>query len=532
MGLSADERKEQLMEYPHVFDVVLKNGTIVDGTGRQRYKSDVGIRDGKIKSIETSIPRESAARIIDAANKIVCPGFIDAHCHTDWNVLDIPWDDHQERQGVTTQIGGLCGTAPLSPKAHLEEAETRGLGTNYALFAGHGSIREEVMGNEDRPPSQKELDQMKSLLQKAMGEGALGLSTGLIYEPGVFSLTDEIIELAKIIAPMGGIYATHMRSESDEIEEALEEAITIARTAHAPLQISHIKVILPRNWGKSEAILERIRSEQNRGLRITADQYPYTVTGGGYYGAARLAQGFGHDFDFAQFENEYKDESKRKTMAQYAYSLIMERGGPQYFSIIKASRKDLLGLFLPEALSQLTCNEKGHKVKPENPDAESTFPSYTFGDLVVDELYKSKGDFALAYHAVSDEELIHFLEQSWTMAGTDGIQGAFHPRTHGTFPRILGRYVREMKALSLEDAIRKITSLPADTFGFKGRGRILPNAIADIVVFDPDTVIDKSTLVSPNLYPEGIDYVLVNGELVVEKGERTEAFPGKAILRS
>jgi N-acyl-D-aspartate/D-glutamate deacylase len=180
----------------------------------------------------------------------------------------------------------------------------------------------------------------------------------------------------------------------------------------------------------------------------------------------------------------------------------------------------------------LTCNEKGHKVKPENPDAESTFPSYTFGDLVVDELYNSKGDFALAYHAVSEEELIHFLEQSWTMAGTDGIQGAFHPRTHGTFPRILGRYVREMKALSLEDAIRKITSLPADTFGFKGRGRILPNAIADIVVFDPDTVIDKSTLVSPNLYPEGIDYVLVNGELVVEKGERTEAFPGKAILRS
>lgn len=526
------------MEHPGVFDIVIKNGTVIDGTGRQRYRADVGLKAGKVKSIETNIPEESASRVIDATNKVVCPGFIDVHCHTDWNILDIPWDDHQERQGVTTQIGGLCGTAPLSPKEHLEEAETRGLGTNYALFAGHGSIREKVMGNENRPPSQEELNHMKSLLQKAMDEGALGLSTGLIYEPGVFSQADEIIELAKVIAPMGGIYATHMRSESDEIEQALEEAIFIARTAHTPLQISHIKVILPRNWGKAEAILEKIRTEQKQGLRITADQYPYEVTGGGYYGAARLAKGSKHDLDFVKFEKVYKDEGGREELVEYAYSLIMERGGPQYFSIIKSSRKDLLGLFLPEALSQLSQlsqlqgSATNYKIPPNDSGSDSASPCYTFADLIVDEIYNSKGEFALAYHSVSEDELISFLKQPWTMTGTDGIQGAFHPRTHGTFPRILGRYVREMKVLSLEEAIRKITSLPADTFGFKGRGRIVPSAIADIVVFDPDTVIDRATLVSPNLYPEGIEYVLVNGEIVVDNGKRTDSFPGKSILRS
>ncbi len=523
------------MEHPGVFDIVIKNGTVIDGTGRQRYRADVGLKASKVKSIETNIPEESASRVIDATNKVVCPGFIDVHCHTDWNILDIPWDDHQERQGVTTQIGGLCGTAPLSPKEHLEEAETRGLGTNYALFAGHGSIREKVMGNENRPPSQEELNHMKSLLQKAMDEGALGLSTGLIYEPGVFSQADEIIELAKVIAPMGGIYATHMRSESDEIEQALEEAIFIARTAHTPLQISHIKVILPRNWGKAEAILEKIRTEQKQGLRITADQYPYEVTGGGYYGAARLAKGSKHDLDFVKFEKVYKDEGGREELVEYAYSLIMERGGPQYFSIIKSSRKDLLGLFLPEALSQLSQlrgSDTNYKISPNASGSDSASPGYTFADLIVDEIYNSKGEFALAYHSVSEDELISFLKQPWTMTGTDGIQGAFHPRTHGTFPRILGRYVREMKVLSLEEAIRKITSLPADTFGFKGRGRIVPSAIADIVVFDPDTVIDRATLVSPNLYPEGIEYVLVNGEIVVDNGKRTDSFPGKSILRS
>ncbi|HOK63742.1 MAG TPA: D-aminoacylase [Bacillota bacterium] len=515
------------MEHTYIFDVIIKNGTIIDGTGRQRYKADLGIKDGKIKALETDIPHESAPRVIDATDKIVCPGFIDVHCHTDWNVLDIPWDDHQERQGVTTQIGGLCGTSPLSPKEHLEKAEERGLGTNYALFAGHGSIRQEVMGNENRPPSQEELNQMKNLLQKAMDEGALGLSTGLIYEPGVFAHTEELIEMAKVIAPMRGIYATHMRSESDDIDAAVEEAITIARTAQTPLQISHIKVIMPHNWGKGERIIERIQTEQRRGLKITADQYPYTVTGGGYYGISRLAQGFYEETDLARLEKEYEDKTKRKTMVEYVHSLIMERGGPQYFSIIKSSRQDILGLFLPQALALLQDEQLSSEIPlPEAPS------SYTFADLIVDELYNSKGEFALAYHAVSEVELIQFLKQPWVMAGTDGIQGAFHPRTHGTFPRILGRYARNMQIISLEEAIRKITSLPADTFGLKGRGQIMPSAIADVVVFDPDTVIDRATLVSPNLYPEGIEYVLVNGELVVDNGKRTEVFPGKAVLRT
>lgn len=493
------------------YDILIKGGTVIDGTGSSRYKADVAIKGDKIVTIEPNLPKDSAPKVIDASGKIVCPGFIDPHCHTDWAILDVAWDDHQERQGVTTQVGGLCGTSPVSIREHLDQSLSQGLGTNYALFAGHGSIREEVMGNENRKPTPEELDQMKALLKTAMDEGALGLSTGLIYKPGVYADTEELIEMAKVIAPLGGIYATHIRSESDDIENALDEAITVARTAGTPLQISHIKVIMPRNWGFAAKMVDRIHKEQSRGLKITADQYPYAVTGGGHYGASRLV-GYDLETNFDVFKEQYQNSQKRKEMADYASALLMERGGPEYFSIIKASDDKLLGLYLDDALS------RQH--------------SMSLGEFLIEEIYKSRGQFAMVYHSVSEEELAHFMQQPWAMAGTDGVPGAFHPRTHGTFPRILGRYVREKQVLSLEEAIRKITSLPADTLGFKGRGRLTSGAIADIVVFDPDTVIDKSNMIQPTLYPDGIEHVLVNGLPVIEEGERTDVFPGKILLRN
>lgn len=504
------ERKRYIMNETK-YDILIKSCTVVDGTGSPGYKADVAVKSGKIAAIQPGLPEDSASSVIDAGGKIVCPGFIDAHCHTDWAILDGPWDDHQERQGVTTQIGGLCGTSPVSIREHLEQAHKQGLGTNYALFAGHGSIRYEVMGDENRKPTSEELDQMKALLKTAMDEGALGLSTGLIYKPGVFSDTEELIEMAKVIAPMGGIYATHMRSESDDIEKALDEAITVARTAGTPLQISHIKVIMPRNWGFATKMLDRIRQEQSRGLKITADQYPYAVTGGGHYGAARLVEDYDRETGFDMFEEQYQDIEKRNEMAEYASALIAERGGPEYFSIIKASQDKFIGMYLHDALAQQA--------------------SLNLGEFIVHEIHESKGQFAMVYHSVSEEELAQFMQQPWVMGGTDGVPGAFHPRTHGTFPRILGRYVREKQVLSLEEAIRKITSLPADTLGLEGRGRLTPGAMADIVVFDPDTVIDRSNMVQPTLYPDGIDHVLINGVPVIEKGERTGAFPGKVLLR-
>ncbi len=493
------------------YDILIKGGTVVDGTGSPGYKAGVCIKNGKIAAIQPGLPEGSASSVIDAGGKIVCPGFIDAHCHTDWAILDGPWDDHQERQGVTTQIGGVCGISPVPVGKHLEQARKQGLGTNYALFAGHSSIRHEVMGDENRKPASQELRQMNSLLKSAMDEGALGLSTGLIYKPGVFSDTEELIEMAKVIAPLGGIYATHMRSESDDIENALDEAITVARTAGTPLQISHIKVIMPRNWGFAAKMIARIRQEQSRGLKITADQYPYDVTGGGHYGPARLVESYDRETGFDMFEKQYQDVERRKEMAGYASAVIAQRGGPKYFSIIKASQDKLIGMYLHNALSQRA--------------------SLSPGEFIVNEIHKSQGQFAMVYHSVSEEELVQFMQQPWVMTGTDGVPGAFHPRTHGTFPRILGRYVREKQILTLEEAIRKITSLPADTFGFKGRGRLVSGAAADVVIFNPDTVTDRSNMVQPTVYPSGIEHVLVNGVPVIENGERTGAFPGKVLLR-
>ena len=491
------------------YDVIITDGTVIDGTGKPGYRASVAVKDDRIAAVGPNLINESAYRKVDAGGKVVCPGFIDVHCHTDWNVLDGPWDSHQECQGVTTQIGGLCGMSPLSPREHLEKTAERGLGTNYALFAGHGTIREEVMGNENRKSTEQELDQMKALLERAMHQGALGLSTGLTYEPAVFSDTEELMEMVRVVGSFSGIYATHMRSEDDHIEEALEEAITIGRATGVPLHISHIKVTVPRNWGLATGILDRISREQGLGLKITADQYPYTVTGGGLYTAVQLVKDYDKETGFQKFQEQYQDPDTRNEMVKYAADAIFQRGGSVHFCVVRASQEEFVNVPLNKVLEQL-----GH-----------TDP----GAFIIDEIHRCDGEFAMIYHSISEKELVQFMQEPWVMAGTDGILGAFHPRTHGTFPRILGRYVREMQVLSLEEAIRKITSLPADTFGFTERGRLIPGAMADIVVFDPEEVIDNATMVEPTLYPKGIEQVFVNGVRVIENGQRTGAFPGMAL---
>ncbi len=490
------------------FDVVIKRGTVIDGTARPRFKCDVGISGDRIAAIETDIHEDSAKSVIDADGKVVAPGFIDAHCHTDWNILEVPWDDHQERQGVTTQIGGLCGTAPLSPREHFEEAEARGLGTNYALFAGHGSIREAVMGEENRTPTTAETESMKALIRKAMDEGALGLSTGLIYAPGRFAKASELAEMATVAARLNGFYATHMRSESDHISEAFEEALTVAKASGARLQISHIKVILPRNWGKAIGLVEAIERGIKSGISITADQYPYTVTGGGLYGARKLVDGWDQDSGWGLFQDRFGQADERVKMAGHIDNLLEERGGAEHFTIIRSSEEECLGTSLDKAAAS---------------------SGVTPGEYCVLALQASGGTFAMAYESVSDEELALFMRQPWTMAGSDGILGAFHPRTHGTFTRILGRYVREKHVLTLEEAVRKMTSLPAETFGFRDRGVLQAGAYADVVVFDPDTVGDEADLLTPTKQPSGVEHVLVNGVPVVSSGERTGAYPGRPL---
>ncbi len=493
------------------YDILIKNGTVIDGTGEPRYLADIAVKTNKIAAIGPGLSDDCATSVIDADNMIVCPGFIDAHCHTDWAILDEPWNDRQERQGVTTQVGGVCGTSPTDLAKHFKQVSEQGLGTNYALFAGHGSIRKEIIGDENRKPNADELKQMKLLLKRSMKEGALGLSTGLIYKPGVYSDTEELIEMVKVIAPFQGIYATHMRSESERIEEALEEAFTIAKATNVHLQISHIKIIGPHNWGIASKIIKRIHQEQADGLKITADQYPYAITGGGLYTLARLVKDYDSKTGFETFEKQYEDNALRKEMAEYATEIITKLGGPEYVFIIKASQNKHIGIFLNEAASTVSQN---------------------IGEFIIDEIYNTQGQFAMVYHSLSEKEIRQFMKQPWVMVGSDGVPNAFHPRTHGTFPRYLGRYVRKQQVLGLEEAIKKITALPADTFNFENRGQLVVGAIADIVVFDPNKVIDKSNMVEHTLRPVGIEHVIVNGVPVIVHEERTEAMPGQVLRRS
>lgn len=502
------------------YDILIKNGKVIDGTGKPGFFADVAIKGKTIARIEQNIPNSDASLIIDGTGLVVSPGFIDVHCHTDWSILDGPWDDHQERQGITTQVAGLCGTSPLSPEEHFRDVlERTGLRTNYALMVGHGTIRKSVMGDAERAPFPDELRKMKYLTEKALDEGALGLSTGLIYVPGTYSTTEELKELAAVLRRYDAIYATHMRSESDAILKAVDEAIEVARYADVRLQISHIKVILPRNWGLGPEVIRKLEAAM-KDIPVAADQYPYTVTGGGFYGPSRLVKGWpvesresdpGKESEaFARFERDFRAPEKRKELTSHVRSLLDERGGPKQFIIVRAKTQRIVGMTLDEASDALD-------VPPEI--------------LCLEEILASGGQFAMVYEGVYEPEMIEFMKRPWVMVGTDGVPGAFHPRTHGTFPRILGRYVREKNVLSLEEAIRKMTSLPAETFGFSGRGRIAEGFHADLVIFDPESVIDKSDFIQPHAYPEGIRWVFVNGTAVVKEGQPVDVYPGVPLRR-
>lgn len=492
------------------FDTVIINGTVVDGSGSPARTLDLGIKGDRVAALAASIAPEQAAVVIDATGLVVAPGFIDVHCHADWSLLDSPWDDHQERQGVTTQIAGLCGTSPLSPAEHFAAAEKLGLGINYGLMIGHGSVRKATLGEEHRAPDQTELQYMQRLVERAMDEGAFGLSTGLIYIPGRFAHTEELVAMVGVAARYGGVYATHMRSEGDAIMEALEEAIGISQAAGAQLQLSHIKVTMAPNWGRAPAVIERIQRARQAGMSIAADQYPYTVTGGGLYRAARLVPDWDEERGPTALERRCQRPGGREELLGHLARLLAERGGAVHFTIIRAPEPAWVGQGLAAVAARVG-------LSPE--------------ELCLDALLDSGGGFALVYAGVSEEELELFLRQKWVMVATDGVPGAFHPRTHGTFPRLLSRYVRQRQTLSLDEAVRRLTSLPADTLGLTGRGRLVPGAYADVVVFDPDQIVDQATLLSPHLHPAGIHWVLVNGVPVLADGQRTDARPGTPLLR-
>jgi N-acyl-D-aspartate/D-glutamate deacylase len=482
------------------FDLLIRNGRVIDGSGAPAFRGDVAVRQGRIARV--GAVHGEAAREINADGLAVAPGFIDVHAHDDGALLSTPMD-FKLMQGVTTDIVGNCGAgmAPRDPERppmpgvnfvlgaevdgdwrtfgeYMDAVDRGELAVNAGCFVPHGAVRYCAMGMERREPDERELARMRDDVAEGMAAGALGLSTGLIYPPGAFARTEEIIALAKVAAEHGGLYMTHMRDEGGRLIEAIEEAVRIARAAGLPLEISHHKAGGRENWGKTEQSLALIESEREAGLNVNFDAYPYTA------GSTVLAA------------------MARRPEAEPDRVLIASaQGNPEYEGKMLTQIAEMLGVAPDEAAQRVLEADSG----------------------------------AIAVFFMMDEaDVRRVLAHPLCMIGSDGIPSATgkpHPRLYGTFPRVLGTYVREERLFSLEEGVRKMTSLPARRFGLSDRGELREGLAADIVVFDPGTIADVATYEEPRQYPAGIEYVIVNGEIAAEDGKQTSVRAGRLLRR-
>ncbi|MFC1541258.1 amidohydrolase family protein [Candidatus Latescibacterota bacterium] len=498
------------------YDYVIKNGKIIDGTGNPWYQTDIGIIGDKIAEIGI-IPEESCKRIIDASGKVVTPGFIDIHSHADDRILEDRTAHNLIIQGATTVLGGNCGGSHLNLHEFFKKLESNGIALNLATLIGHNTIRREVMGNMDREPTQDELSKMKRIVEIEMKAGALGLSTGLKYLPGAFSSTEEVIELAKVVSDYWGFYASHLRDEGLKLFESIEEAVEIGEKANIPVQISHHKAVGADMWGESRNSLKMMENVRKKGIDVTTDQHPYPAT---FTGITIIFPEWAIEGDEAKIKTRLNNpDTRRKVIDGIVYNIKHDRGGNDIRNItIAMYTKDTLleGKNLHEILIM-----KGRETTMENA-----------AELLI-ELYENENAQVL-YHCLSMEDVVRIMAHPLTMHASDaGIsefnKGKIHPRHYGHFPRILALHVRERGDLSIEEAIRKMTSFPASRIGLRDRGVLLEGKCADIVIFDPDTIQDKATWDNPHQYPEGIDYVMCNGEITVDHGNITGNLPGKVI---
>jgi len=495
-------------------DLLIRHGRVVDGTGNPAFFADVAVTNGRIAAIGR-VPG-SAKKEIDATGLIVAPGFIDVHTHAD-EFAEQPRAENFVRMGVTTIVAGNCGGSTLDVARFFREVEEKGVSVNVATLVGHNSVREKAMGGTfDRAPTEAELSQMKALVAQAMKDGAVGLSTGLIYRPGTFAKTEEIIELAKAVAPFDGIYASHIRNEGTRIFEALEEVFRIAREAHVRAEVSHLKLGGEKAWGQADKVLAAIERARADGLDLTQDQYAYTAAS---TGLSQLIPDGAFDGGRAAFLKRLDDPEQKARLAAEMKQRLRTRGRDDYaYAVIASYQHDpsLNGLNLVEAAKKL----RG----ADSLDAQI--------ETILD--IERHGGASGVFHGMNEADLQVFMRHPNTMIACDsGLRqfgkGVPHPRGYGNNARVLGHYVRELKVLRLEDAVRKMTSLPANTFRFKGRGLLREGHWADIVVFDPEKVTDNATYEDPHQYPTGINYVFVNGVAVLENGEQTGAKPGMAL---
>jgi len=512
VAISCSGRETETVKY----DYVIKNGTVVDGSGKPRYKADIGIGGERIVKIGT-IPEEHGTTVIDASGKIVSPGFIDIHTHADNRILEDTGAHNFIMQGVTTVVGGNCGGSKLNLEEFFGQLESNGIALNIGMLVGHNSVRSKVMGNEGRDPSESELDEMKKIVEREMKAGALGISTGLKYRPGVYSKTDEVVALAGVAAHYGGFYATHLRDEGLKLLESIEEALEICEKANIPLQLSHHKAVGADMWGKTEASLKLIEDARTKGLDVTADQYAYTAT---FTGIAIIFPEWALEGNKSDIEQRLNDPETRKRVREgIIFNIKHDRGGNDIKNITIAVYPEdtrFEGKNLEEILA----------LRDMKPTMENA------AELVID-LYEH-GPARAVYHCLSEEDVVRTMKHPLVMHASDADisqykKGSTHPRHYGNFPRVLGHYVRDKGILTLEEAIRKTTSFPASRIGTHERGRLAENTCGDIVIFDPLTIRDTATWSDPHQYPEGIEYVFVNGAIVVSQGNITGELPGKII---
>ena len=498
------------------FDLVVAGGQVVDGTGAPPRRADVGIKGGRIATIGVIAAADArGADRIDATGLIVAPGFIDVHTHAD-DLVEQPRAENFVRMGVTTIVAGNCGSSALDVSKALSDLEQAGAAINFATLIGHNTVRRAVMGTDNRDPNIKELARMKSLVWRAMTDGAVGFSTGLQYVPGTYAKAWEIMELARIAGDAGGVYASHMRNEGTALEEAIAETIRVGEASMCRVQISHLKVDSPSRWGASAKALELIDAARARGTMVEADQYAYTAASsslGIRFPAWALEGG---QTQIAKRLNDPPTWEKIKTEIR---ALLAERGlSDLSFAVVASYSPDatLNGLTMKQVAARLQ--------RSESADAQ----------LEAARQMMLAGGASMVYHFMSDADVERIMKHPFVGIASDSSvltvgEGVPHPRGYGNNARVLGEYVRTRKVISLEEAIRKMTSLPAAHFRFTGRGILAPGNAADIVVFDRATVGDAATFDKPHAYARGIPYVLVNGVPVIRNGEHTSARPGMVL---
>ena len=499
------------------FDLVLKNGRLIDGTGKPAQSGSLAIRDGRIVTLGKV--QGASKRIIDVGGLIIAPGFIDVHTHAE-NIEKNAAAIAFLRMGVTTLVLGNCGSSRIDLGGYFAKLENIGFSPNVASLIGHGTVRRQVMGGSFmRPPSMDELAAMQRLVRNAMRDGAVGMSTGLIYLPGTFSKTEELIALSKEVSKNEGIYVSHMRSEGKGIFEAIDEVCRIASEAKLPAHISHLKLAGKSMWGKNVQLIARLDRARTEGIRLTHDQYAYTASS---TGIQQMIPSEARRAGRKKFSELLSDsDQKQKLVAQMKVNLKNKHRDSYDYAVIAyhAHDKSLNGLNIVEAA-------KKRYGKAELDDQI---------ELILD--IEMNGGASGVFHGMNEDDVRAFIRSPFTMFASDSSvrvykSGVPHPRGYGNAARFLSRYVRDQKIVPLEEAVRRMTMLPARTFKLKNRGKLKQGYWADVVVFDPEKVRDKATFKKPHQYAEGFRLVLVNGAIVVEKDKHNGAGPGRVIRGS